>query len=568
MLGSSTTIGRSPSGSGQFGSDSWGVARGASGYRLLVVSDPSQQSDEPDQTTGSGLVAERARRLARVRELRDRGEEPYPYRFDRSHTLIEIRDAWGALEPGTETEQEVSVAGRLMLKRDTGKLVFATLQDRSDQIQLFISKAVTGDGQFADVKELDLGDWVGVQGTVMTTRKGELSVKAATVQLLSKAVRPLPDKWHGLTDIDTRFRQRYADLIVNEEARRHFEIRHAMTASFRRTLHAKGFIEVETPVLHLEAGGAHARPFVTHHNTLDMDLYLRIALELHHKRLIVGGMERVFEIGRIFRNEGISTRHNPEFTMMELYQAFGDWNDVMDITEELITQAARDALGTTVVTIRGEQFDLAEPWPRKRMVDYVSEAIGHEVHPSQPIDDLRALAIEHGVRHEDRWGGGKLVEGLFEMLCEADIVRPTFVTGHPTEISPLARADRHDPWLTERFEVFVDSRELGNGYSELNDPVEQRARFEDEQVAKEAGDVEAGTVDEDYLRALEYGMPPTGGLGIGMDRVAMLLAGVESIKEVILFPTLRPEQDATVRPATVQASVGIPAPTVSVKEIN
>jgi lysyl-tRNA synthetase class 2 len=432
---------------------------------------------------------------------------------------------------------------------------------------LFISKAVTGDDHFADVKELDLGDWVGVQGTVMTTRKGELSVKAATVQLLSKAVRPLPDKWHGLSDVDTRFRQRYADLIVNEEARRNFEVRHAVVASFRRTLHDKGFIEVETPVLHLEAGGAHARPFVTHHNTLDMDLYLRIALELHHKRLIVGGMERVFEIGRIFRNEGISTRHNPEFTMMELYQAFGDWNDVMDITEELVTQAARDALGTTVVTIRGEEFDLAEPWPRKRIVDYVTEAVGREVHPSQPIDELQALATEHGVRYEDWWGGGKLVEELFETLCEDSIVRPTFVTGHPTEISPLARVDRNDPWLAERFEIFVDSRELGNGYSELNDPVEQRARFEDEQAAKDAGDAEAGTVDEDYLRALEYGMPPTGGLGIGMDRVVMLLAGVDSIKEVILFPTLRPEQDATVRPATVQASVSIPAPTVSVEEI-
>ena len=262
---------------------------------------------------------------------------------------------------------------------------------------------------------------------------------------------------------------------------------------------------------------------------------------MHLKRLIVGGMERVFEIGRIFRNEGISTRHNPEFTMMELYQAFGDWNDVMDITETLVTQAARDAIGTTVVTIRGQEFDLAEPWPRKRMVDYVSEAIGREVHPSQPIDELRALAREHGIRVEERWGGGKLVEELFETLCEADIVGPTFVTGHPTEISPLARVDRNDPWLTERFEIFVDSRELGNGYSELNDPVEQRARFEDEQAAKDAGDAEAGTVDEDYLRALEYGMPPTGGLGIGIDRVAMLIAGVDSIKEVILFPTLRPE---------------------------
>ncbi len=500
-------------------------------------------SAEPDDQalTGSGLEAERSRRTALVEEIRTSGGNPYPYRFDRTHTLAEVRQRWGGLEPGVETDDAVSVAGRIMLKRDSGKLVFATIRDRTGEIQLFISKAVVGDEQFAAVKQLDLGDWVGVAGTVMTTRKGELSVKPERVELLSKAIRPLPDKWHGLTDVDTRFRQRYADLIVNADARRTFEIRHAVIASFRRTLDERGFIEVETPILHAEAGGALARPFVTHHNALDIDLYLRIALELHHKRLIVGGMERVFEIGRIFRNEGIDTRHNPEFTMMELYQAFGDWTDVMEITETLITTAARDAIGTTVVEIRGQQVDLAEPWPRKRLVDYVSEEIGREVHPSQPIADLRSLADEHDVRWEEPWGGGKLVEELFEKLCEDDIVRPTFVTGHPTEISPLARQDRTDPWLTERFELFVDSRELGNGYSELNDPVEQRERFEAEQAAKDAGDAERGSVDEDYLRALEYGMPPTGGLGIGMDRVVMLLAGVDSIKEVILFPTLRPE---------------------------
>jgi len=493
------------------------------------------------QTTGSGLAAEKARRLARVDEIRAGGGTPYPYRFDRSHTASEVRERWGGLEPGVETDDQVAVAGRIMLMRDSGKLVFATIRDRSGDLQLFISRAVVGDDAFPAIKQLDLGDWVGVHGSVMTTRKGELSVRAERVELLAKAVRPLPDKWHGLTDVDTRFRQRYADLIVNAEAQRAFEIRHEIIASFRRTLHDRGFIEVETPVLHAEAGGARARPFTTHHNTLDLQLYLRIALELHLKRLIVGGMERVYEIGRIFRNEGISTRHNPEFTMMELYQAFGDWNDVMDISEVLVTQAARDAIGTTVIEIRGQQVDLAEPWPRRRMVDAVSEKVGRTVHPGQPIEELRALVEEHGGRWEARWGGGKLVEELFEALCEADIVRPTFVTGHPTEISPLARVDRDDPWLTERFEIFVDSRELGNGYSELNDPVEQRARFEDEQAAKDAGDHEAGTVDEDYIRALEYGMPPTGGLGIGMDRVAMLLAGVDSIKEVILFPTLRPE---------------------------
>ncbi|WP_341785689.1 lysine--tRNA ligase [Ilumatobacter fluminis] len=489
------------------------------------------------------MAAEKQRRQGRVDEIRDRGDNPYPYRFDRSHSLAEVRASHGALEPGAETDDEVTVAGRIMLKRDTGKLVFATVQDRTDRIQLFISKAVVGDDAFADIKELDIGDWVGVHGTVMTTRAGELSVKTDRVELLSKAIRPLPDKWHGLTDTDTRFRQRYADLIVNDEARRHFRIRHEVISSFRRTLAAEGFIEVETPVLHVEAGGAHARPFDTHHNALDMPLYLRIALELHLKRLIVGGMEKVYEIGRVFRNEGISTRHNPEFTMMELYQAFADWTDVMAITERLITAAARDALGTSEIEIRGDTVDLADPWPRLSMCGAVSEAVGTTVHPSQPVDDVRALADRHGVSYEPSWGSGRIIEGLFEKLCEANIVRPTFVTGHPVEISPLARVDRDDPYVTERFELFVDSRELANGYSELNDPVEQRLRFEDEQAAKEAGDAERGTVDEDYLRALEYGMPPTGGLGIGMDRVAMLLAGVESIREVVLFPTLRPEQE-------------------------
>lgn len=513
------------------------------GYRHWIVSDltPEVPTDESNEPGGSGLAAEKARRLAQLDEMRAGGTEPYPYRFDRTHSLSELRASWGELEPGVETDDAVSVAGRIMLKRDSGKLIFATIRDRSGDIQLFISKAVVGDDAFDAIKRLDLGDWVGVAGTVMTTRKGELSVKPDTVQLLSKAVRPLPGKWHGLSDVDTRFRQRYADLIVNEQARRNFEIRHETIASFRRTLATHGFIEVETPVLHPEVGGAHARPFTTHHNALDMPLYLRIAVELYLKRLIVGGMERVYEIARTFRNEGVSTRHNPEFTMMELYQAFGDWNDVMDITEELITTAAGDALGTTVIQIRGEDVDLADPWPRRSMIDDASEGTGVELHPSMPVADVRKVAADHGVFVEDRWGSGKIIEELFEKTSEASIVRPTFVTGHPVEISPLARVDRNDPYLTERFELFVDGREIANGYSELNDPVEQRARFDDEQAAKDAGDAEAGSVDEDYIRALEYGMPPTGGLGIGIDRLAMLLAGADSIKEVILFPTLRPE---------------------------
>ena len=498
-------------------------------------------SDESVELGTNGLEQEKARRLGSLDALRAQGTNPYPYRFDRSHTLGEIRNEFGALEAGSETDPHVTVAGRILLKRDQGKLIFATLQDRETSVQLFVSKAIVGDDAFDAINNLDLGDWVGATGIVMTTRKGELSIKVDSVVLLSKAVRPLPDKWHGLTDTDTRYRQRYADLIGNEESRRMFAVRHAVIASFRRTLHERGFIEVETPVLHVEPGGAHARPFVTHHNALDMTLYLRIALELHLKRLIVGGMERVFEIGRVFRNEGISTRHNPEFTMMELYQAFADYTDIMDLTEVLFVNAANDATGSSTVLIDDIPVDLAKPWRRVRMIDLVKEATGVEVHPSQPREQLVALAEKHGVKVLPHFGPGKIIEELFEATCEAALREPTFVTGHPVEISPLARVDRNDPYLTERFELFVGGRELANAYSELNDPVEQRLRFEDEQKSKEAGNAEAGSVDEDFLRAMEYGMPPTGGLGIGMDRLVMLIGNAQSIRDVILFPTLRLE---------------------------
>jgi len=456
------------------------------------VNTNNDDADQRQPTTG-GLAAERERRIGHTNDLRDSGVNPYPYRFDRSDTLGAIRERHNGLEAGNETTDEVAVAGRIMLKRDQGKLIFCTLRDRSGDIQLFISKSVVGDDAFDAINDFDLGDWVGASGLVMTTRKGELSIKVSAAQLLSKALRPLPDKWHGLTDIDTRYRQRYADLIINDEARRTFEIRHATISSFRRTLHNNNFIEVETPVLHMEAGGANARPFITHHNTLDMQLYLRIALELHLKRLIVGGMERVFEIGRVFRNEGISTRHNPEFTMMESYQAFGDYNEVMALTEELIINSARDALGTTVVTINGigngdgdNTFDLAQPWRRVRMIDLASEAVGETLHPSQPVADVRAIAAKHGVKTEPRWGSGRIIEEIFADKAESTLIHPTFVTGHPVEISPLARADRNDPHLTERFELFVGARELANGFSELNDPIEQRKRFEDEQRARDA----------------------------------------------------------------------------------
>ena len=385
----------------------------------------NRQLDPPDaERRGSGLAAERARRQARVDELRAQGREPYPYRFQRTHSIAEVRAAWTSVEPGTETTDEVTVAGRILLKRDTGKLVFLTIADRGVDLQLFVSRAVIGDDGFAEVKTLDLGDWVGAHGLVMATRAGELSVKVDRLDLLAKAIRPLPDKWHGLADPDTRFRQRYVDLVVNAEARRVFEVRHAVIASFRTTMQAQGFTEVETPVLHAEPGGAHARPFATHHNTLDLPMYLRIALELHLKRLIVGGMDRVFEIGRVFRNEGLSPRHNTEFTMFESYEAFADAADVMELTEDLIRTAAADALGRTTVEIRGQTVDLADPWPRHRMVDLVGATIGQEVHPAQPIDQLRRLAADHGVTVEAEWGPGRLVEELFGAVVEPGIVGP------------------------------------------------------------------------------------------------------------------------------------------------
>ncbi|MFZ9532662.1 MAG: lysine--tRNA ligase, partial [Ilumatobacteraceae bacterium] len=401
----------------------------------------------PAGADASNLENFRERRLAEIAALRASGVNPYPYRFDRTHTLGEIRATHGALEAGTETTEVVAITGRVMLKRNQGKLMFLTVRDRSDEIQLFVSKSVVGDDSFDTIATLDLGDWVGASGTVMTTRKGELSVKTTEMQLLAKALRPMPDKWHGLSDVDTRFRQRYADLIVNADARRTFEVRHAVISSVRKTLGSRGYVEVETPVLHVEAGGAHARPFITHHNALDMQLYLRIALELHLKRLIVGGMERVYEIGRVFRNEGISTRHNPEFTMLESYQAFADYNDIMELTQDIIVNAARDALGTRTLDIVGVACDLSAPWPRLRMVDLASAKVGRELHPSQPVADLRKVADDHGVKWEQRWGSGRIIEEIFAEKAEGELHMPTFVTGHPVEISPLARIDRNDPHL-------------------------------------------------------------------------------------------------------------------------
>jgi lysyl-tRNA synthetase class 2 len=491
--------------------------------------------------TQEGPTDERARRLAKVEALRELGRDPYPVRYDRTHTAAEVREHWEYLEAGDETDDEVRVAGRILLLRRQGKLTFATLRDGSGSIQLFVSRAELGEDRHAAFDDLDLGDWVGVRGVAIRTRKGELSVKVRDFLLLSKALRPLPEKWHGLSDVDTRFRQRYVDLIANDDARRVFAIRFSVIATVRRLLMERRFVEVETPVLHVQAGGAAAKPFDTFHNALEMPLTLRIALELHLKRLLVGGIERVFEIGRVFRNEGLSTRHNPEFTMLELYQAFGDYTDMMTLAEDLVAGAALEATGATTVAVDGQVLDLTPPWPRRPMLELIEEHAGVSVHPSMPVADLERACDDAGVPREQGWGPGKLVMELYEKTVEPNLVGPVFVTDYPREVSPLARAHRDDPTLVERFEAVVLGRELANAFSELNDPVDQLERFEAQAKLAAEGDDEAHGVDADYVRALEFGLPPCGGMGIGIDRLVMLVAGVSSIREVILFPHLRPE---------------------------
>jgi lysyl-tRNA synthetase, class II len=484
-------------------------------------------------------------RLAKLDEIRARGDDPYPVRFDRTHTLNEVREHWGdKIDPGAATDDVVRVAGRVLLKRPQGRLVFANVRDGSGQLQLFVSRGVLGADAFTRFgEEVDRGDWVGVEGKVMKTKLGELSVNVSSFQMLAKALRPLPEKWHGLTDTETRYRQRYVDLIANDDARRVFDVRFAAIGAIRRFLAARGFVEVETPVLHSIAGGATAKPFTTHHNALDVQLSLRIAPELYLKRLIVGGYDKVFELARVFRNEGLSTRHNPEFTMLELYEAFSDYTDMMRLTEELIADAARTSIGATTVEWDGAKIDLTPPFARRTMVDLVREHAGVDVHPSQPIEDLRATCDALGVPFDKSWRPGKLVLEIYEKTTEANIKEPTFVCDYPREVSPLARTHRDDPTLTERFELIVHGRELANAFSELNDPVEQMRRFEAQASLKQLGDDEAHGIDADYVRALEYGLPPTGGMGLGIDRLVMVLAGVTSIREVILFPHLRPEAE-------------------------
>jgi len=479
-------------------------------------------------------------RLAKVEAIRDAGGEPYPPIFEPNATAAGIADAHGDLTDGEESGIEVVVAGRLMGLRHVGKLAFGVLQDGSGQIQLFAVANGLGD-RFDDFTDLDLGDLVGASGEVIRTKRGELSVRVDEFTLLAKALRPLPEKWHGLQDIEKRYRQRYVDLIVNEDARSILRARSATISALRDSFERRGFIEVETPVLQPIASGAMAKPFETHHNALDMDMYLRIAVELYLKRLVIGGVERVFEIAKTFRNEGVSPRHNPEFTMLESYQAYADYYDVMDLLEGVVEEAALAVNGTTDLTYQGRPMPLGGPWARLDYVDAVTEKTGIDWDLGMPLADARKSATGLGIEVDDAWGVGKIISEAFEEHVEPGLWEPTIVMDFPVEISPLARRHRDDPSKTERFEVIAAGRELANAFSELNDPVDQRRRFEAQLAARSAGDDEAHPMDEDFLRALEHGMPPTGGLGIGVDRLIMLLTDQASIREVILFPAMRPE---------------------------
>ena len=460
-----------------------------------------------------------------------------PYRFEPNTNSAEIRADFDSIEDGVETGKQATIAGRLMLRRVQGKLAFGTLQDSGGRIQLFAPGKVTPD--FADFCDLSLGDWIGVTGEIMKTRKGELSVKVEQWELLAEARRPFPDKYHGISDQDMRYRQRYMDLWVTPESREVFVLRSRIVSMIRRWLEDRSFMEVETPIFHPIPGGAAARPFTTHHNALDQEFFLRIAPELYLKRLVAGGFERVFEIGRVFRNEGISTRHNPEFTMLELYQAYADYDDIMVLVEEMVAHLATEIHGSTTITYDGREMDLSAPWRRASMTDLIEEKIGVGVGLSMDIEELRRISLEHGVEVKDAYGPGKLILELYEKTVESELWDPVFVTDYPKEVSPLSRDHRELPGFTERFEAVVAGRELANAFSELIDPVEQRARFEDQVRQKDAGDDEAMPVDEDYLRAMEYGLPPTGGLGVGIDRLVMLLADTQTIRDVVLFPTLR-----------------------------
>ena len=472
-------------------------------------------------------------RREKLKGFIDKGVEPFGARYEVTHHASDVRAEFGEIE-GEVDAGEVSIAGRLMAIRGHGKASFATLADKSGAIQIYFKLDILGEEKYSEFKLLDIGDIIGVRGQVFKTKRGELTVRVEDFKILAKSLRPLPEKFHGLKDVEIRYRQRYLDLIMNPEVRETFIKRNKVIKAIRKYLDERDFLEVATPVLSTIAGGAAARPFITHHNALDADLYLRIATELNLKRLIVGGFERVYEMGRVFRNEGMDIRHNPEFTSVEIYQAYGDYRDQIEITRGIVCAAALAVNGTTKVTYQGTEMDLAEA-PQISMNDAVKNKTGKDFLSCETVDEARAMADELGVTYEARFGIG----GVFEAKVEDDLIQPIFITHHPTEISPLAKKNFDDPRVTDRFEFFVYGRELANGFTELNDPIDQRARFEEQLKQREAGDEEAHVMDEDFIRALEFGMPPTGGLGIGVDRLVMLLTDSPSIRDVLLFPTMK-----------------------------
>ncbi|MBM7707256.1 lysyl-tRNA synthetase class 2 [Chryseomicrobium aureum] len=480
-------------------------------------------------------------RRQKMTTMQEQGMDPFGTRFDRSHLSHEIKEEFEGYtkEQLDETPHEVIAAGRIMTKRGKGKAGFAHIQDLGGQIQIYVRKDAIGDEAYATFLTADLGDIVGVKGLVFRTNVGELSIKATEFTFLTKSLRPMPEKFHGLKDVEQRYRQRYLDLMTSDSSKNTFITRSRIIQAMRRYLDNEGFLEVETPMMHSIAGGAAARPFVTHHNALDMELYMRIAIELHLKRLIVGGLEKVYEIGRVFRNEGVSTRHNPEFTMIELYEAYADYQDIMNLTENLIAHIAQEVLGSTTVQYGDDQVDLAPGWKRWHMADAVKEVTGVDFWQEMTKEQAHALANEHGVDVKPSMEVGHVLNEFFEQKVEELLVQPTFIYGHPVEVSPLAKKNPEDGRFTDRFELFIVRREHANAFTELNDPIDQRERFEAQLVEKEAGNDEAHEMDDDFIEALEYGMPPTGGLGIGIDRLVMLLTNSPSIRDVLLFPLMR-----------------------------
>ena len=480
-------------------------------------------------------------RRDKMQSLREGGLDPFGKRFDRTHNSKEIKEQYDnfSKEELDEKDIAVTIAGRLMTKRGKGKAGFAHIQDLPGQIQIYVRQDAVGEEQYDIFKTADLGDIVGITGTIFKTNVGELSIKASEFIHLTKALRPLPEKFHGLQDVEQRYRQRYLDLISNQGSKETFIARSLIIQSMRRYLDQQGFLEVETPMLHSIAGGAAARPFETHHNALDMPFFMRIAIELHLKRLIVGGLEKVYEIGRVFRNEGVSTRHNPEFTMIELYEAYADYNDIMELTENLVAHVAKEVLGSTTVQYGDQEVNLEPKWRRLHMVDAVKEYTSVDLWGEMSDEEARQLAKEHGIAITEHMTYGHIVNEFFEQKVEEELFQPTFIYGHPVEISPLAKKNEEDPRFTDRFELFIVRREHANAFTELNDPIDQRERFESQLKEREQGNDEAHDMDEDFIEALEYGMPPTGGLGIGIDRLVMLLTNAPSIRDVLLFPLMR-----------------------------